>query len=162
MAGPFSPPAINHLWKPLVKRQARCPWPKVSMTHYPISLAVYLSHGGPASRTQKGTAMGQQKGSRGATGMQSGHRWVSGSEIRITGLLQSGEKETASLAKSACQLPGKGMSQRAFYAHPRFSPSQQPRACPKSFNPAQGDSHHPASLPLWQLSEHWFPRVTSI
>ena len=21
-------PAINHLWKPLVKRQARCPWPR--------------------------------------------------------------------------------------------------------------------------------------
>ena len=33
-------------------------------------------------------------------------QWVT--EDQVTGLLQSGEKETASLAKSACQLPGKG------------------------------------------------------
>ena len=33
-------------------------------------------------------------------------QWVT--EDQVTGLLQSGEKKTASLAKSACQLPGKG------------------------------------------------------
>ena len=52
-------PAIDHLWKPLVKCQARGPWLTT-----PSPWLSTCPGRGPASRTRKGIAMGQQKGSR--------------------------------------------------------------------------------------------------
>lgn len=57
-------PAINHLWKPLGQTPGQVSMAKVSMTHYPISLAVYLSMEGACPGPRRGQPWASKKGNR--------------------------------------------------------------------------------------------------
>lgn len=125
------------------------------MTHYPISLAVYLSMEGACQQDPEGDSHGPAERQQGATGMQSGHRWVSGPQrIKSQAFSSLGRKRQQAWLRVLASCLARGVSE-GILCPPTVLSLSATQSLPKSFNPAQGDSHTILPhCPLWQLSEH--------
>ena len=96
--------------------------------------------------------------------MQSGHRWVSGSQrIKSQAFSSLGRKRQQAWLRVLASCLARDVSVGTLCPPTVLSLSAS-QSLPRSFNPVQGDPHnHPASLP--PLATQWklrFPRVTSI
>ena len=104
---------------------------KVSMTHNPIALAVNVSGEGAHQQDPEGDNHGTTERQQGSTGMQSGCRWVSGSQgIKSQAFSSLGRKKQPAWLRGygVCRLPWEGCL-RVSHTRPWSSPSQHPRAC---------------------------------